>query len=348
MKFRHSAFSVAAVLCMAFVVIIVPPVLAQPAGGGPGGAGSPGGMPPPGAMPQTGGAPGAVPGGTTGSGASGIQGAAGRQGGGRLFLTAAPETRTTTVRVAGRLEPARRITHTVGVAGLVQTVHVAAGARVAEGQALATVVRDAPGESYRPVVVTARLAGVVSDLPVSVGQELKSGATIATVIDNGEYSMSVALSDRDAFRVGEMTRQQAGRGTVSAHSADGTVVRGYLTGISAEPDYATGLFRALLRFPAQTGARVGVVLFVDLPVESVRGVFVPQTLVVRRFGRSMLWTVDAADTLRLVQIVAGKPFGDDIVVTGLQPGTRILSRVTGYEKEGLALAEYSQTLRKGS
>jgi len=254
------------------------------------------------------------------------------------------ETRTTSISVAGRLEPARRISHTVGIAGFVEAVHVRAGDRVAEGQALVTVSRDAPGESYRPLVVSSRIAGRVSEVQLMAGAEVRAGAAAVTVIDDSEYRLVAALSDKDAFRVAGM-----GKSTVTASSADGVSLRGVLLSVSAEPDYATGLFSATLRFAAQAGARIGMVLFLDLPVEEVSGQFVLQTLLVRRFGRSVMWVVGADDKLRQVPVTPGKPYGNDILITaGLEPGTRYPAKLTGFEKEGLSLQEYREALKKGS
>ena len=264
--------------------------------------------------------------------------------GSALLSVAKLETRTTSIHVAGRLEPARRISHTVGIVGFVETVHVRVGDRVAEGQALVTVSRDAPGESYRPVVVVSRIAGRVSEIQLMAGAEVKSGTAAVTVIDDSEYILVAALSDKDAFRVAGM-----GKSTVTARSADGVSLQGSLLSVSAEPDYATGLFGATLRFAAQTGARIGMVLFMDLPVEKVSGQFVLQTLLVRRFGRSVMWVVDADDKLRQVSVTPGKPYGNDILITaGLEPGTRYPAKLTGFEKEGLTVQEYREALKKGS
>ncbi|MBU0929328.1 MAG: HlyD family efflux transporter periplasmic adaptor subunit [Spirochaetes bacterium] len=269
-----------------------------------------------------------------------------RQGSGAdaLVSVSSVETRTTSISVAGRLEPARRIAHAASISGFVERIHVRLGDTVSEGQALATIGRDAPGESYRPLVVSSRIAGRVSEIQLTQGAEVKAGAAVVTVVDESEFRLVAALSDKDAFRVAAMERP-----VVMARSADGTRLKGSLAGVSTEPDYATGLFSATIRFAAQPGARIGIVLFMDLPVESVRGQFVAQGLVVRRFGRSVMWVVDPAGALRQAQIVTGKPYGDDVlVVSGLEPGTRYPSRLTGFEKEGMSLQEYREAQKKGS
>lgn len=306
----------------------------QPGAGGPPPGGSSG--PPPGS--EGAGTPAQQP---------ALPGQAGSRSGGQgsaLVSVSKVETRTTSINVAGRLEPARRIGHTVGIAGFVEAIHVRVGDRVAEGQALVTVSRDAPGESYRPLVVASRIAGRVSEIQLMAGAEVRSGAAAVTVIDDSEYRLVAALSDKDAFRVAGM-----GKATVTVHSADGVGLRGSLLSVSAEPDYATGLFSATIGFASQAGARIGMVLFMDLPVEVVSGQFVRQALIVRRFGRSVMWVVGADDKLRQVPVTPGRPYGEDIQITaGLEPGTRYPARLTGYEKDGLTLQEYREAQKKGS
>ena len=92
-----------------------------------------------------------------------------------------------------------------------------------------------------------------------------------------------------------------------------------------------------------------MVLFMDLPVESVQGQFVKQELIVRRFGRSIMWTIDENDKLKQVQVGIGKTYGEDILVTTvLPPGTRYLNRLNNGEREGLDLQEYLGAMRRGS
>lgn len=324
---------IVALVTVLFLVIAGATAQQPGMGGGPGGGApvTPGTQPPGG--PGPGGQQGTRPGGDNS-----------RSPGAGLISIARLETRTTSIGVAGRLEPARRIGHTIGIAGFVDTIHVRVGDGVTEGQALVTLSRDAPGEVFRPLIVASRITGRVSEIHLHEGAEVRSGAAAVTVMDDSEYHLVAALSDKDAFRVAAM-----GRTAVSARSADGVNLRGSLQGVSAEPDYATGLFNATLRFPAQPGARIGMVLFMDLPVESVRGQFVKQELIVRRFGRSIMWTIDENEKLKQVQVTTGKPYGEDVlVISGLPPGTRYLNRLNSGEQEGLGLQEYLGAMRRGS
>lgn len=268
-----------------------------------------------------------------------------RQGpaGGGIAVSAV-ETKTVSVEVAGRLEPARRIAHTVSVAGIVREVYARVGDRVTTGQVLALIARDEPGESYRPLSVVSRLSGRVSEASLVPGAEVKAGAEAFMIVDDSEYRLVAALSDKDAHRVAAM-----GTSAVVARASDGLSLRGELTGVSTEPDYGTGLFTATMRFSRQPGVRIGAALFVDLPVESVRGQFVQRDLIVRRFGRGVLWVVDAEGRLKQAEVTTGKPYGEYVqVLSGLAPGTPYPSRLTGFEKEGLSLEEYLEAGKKGS
>lgn len=264
-------------------------------------------------------------------------------GQGTFIAVATTESRATTIRVAGRLEPARRIIHTASVAGFVEAIHVRPGDRVAAGQSLLTISRDAPGESYRPLIVSSRIAGTVSSINLMQGEELRAGTSALTIIDDSSFLLKVSLSDKDAFRVASMSNP-----ALSALTIDGVTLRGTLESVSAEPDYETGLFSAVLRFNPQRGARLGTVLFVELPVETLRGIFVDQSLVIRRFSHNVLWIIADDETLKLVQVTTGPLLGNDIPITaGLSPGTRYITRLSGYEREGLSLEAYREAVRKG-
>lgn len=259
------------------------------------------------------------------------------------FQEAVAETRTSSISVGGRLEPQRRIVHTAGISGFVDEVHVKVGERVREGQALATLVRDTPGESYRPFVVLARISGLVSEIQLTEGAEIKAGANVATLIDDSAYKLVALLSDKDAFRAAAMPQAE-----LTGRTAGNIQLKGRLVSVSAEPEYSTGLFRAELRFLQQANARPGMILFIDLPVDSVRGVFVKQNLIVRRFGRNMLWVLDKDQRLQLASIITSKTFGDDALISsGLSAGSFYLTKITGYEKEGLELPDYLEALKKG-
>lgn len=251
------------------------------------------------------------------------------------------ESRASFITLGGRLAPLRRIDQTATVSGVVTAIHAAPGQWVSQGSPILSVSREVPGETYLPTVVRARIDGRVSDIKPAIGNEVGASSVVASVIDDSGLTLEAFLSDRDAHRVRALDPRQA-----TARAADGLSVVGRLTGISLEPDYSTGLFTARFLFPSAPGARVGMVVFVELPVQETRGVFLPRTLIQRRFGRSMLWILDSGGKLALAEVETGALFGDDICVTkGLKDGVLVLRLLSGKEREGMTREEWEATLQ---
>ncbi len=254
----------------------------------------------------------------------------------RLIAEARFETRSSFVTLGGRLAPLRHIDQTAGVAGIVSAIHAYPGTWVKEGEPILSITRDVPGESYQPVVIRARIGGRISDIKPAAGSEVGSGTVVASLIDDSRLTLEAFVSDRDAYRIRAFMPRE-----ISARSADGASLKGSLTGISLEPDYSTGLFTARFLFSANPEARVGMVLYIDLPVSQVRGVFLDRSLVQRRLGRSLLWVMGKDDKLLLIEIKTGALFDQQICVSsGIEAGDLVLLRLTGKETEGMTRADW--------
>lgn len=274
------------------------------------------------------------------AGAGAQQGAAGRRPGGGAaagarggpVAVAAVEERVVTAPVAGRLRPANAITHTATASGTVASVDVRVGQAVRAGQQLLTIQRDATAGSFRPVVVTSRITGTVSSIAVKEANDVRDGQDAVTVIDTSALELTAAMSDKDAFRV------QPGL-QVTARTNGGTELSGVLETRSPEPDYTTGLYTATFRFSATPQARPGQFVVVDVPVETASGIFIPQDLLVRRYGRFFVWVLAEDDTLNARPVVPGPTFGAEVLIQeGLEPGDRYPRRLTGRERDGAPLA----------
>ncbi len=234
------------------------------------------------------------------------------------------------------MAPLRRIDHSAGVAGVVSQVFSRPGSPVQAGTPILSITRESPGESYQPVLVRSRISGRVADIKPALGSEVGPSTVVASVIDDSSLTLEALMSDRDAQRVRALDIQ-----SVRGVSAEGREFRGSLSALSLEPDYATGLFTARFLFPAQAGASVGTVLFIDLPVSEVRGVFVDRALIQRRFGRSFLWAMGTDDRLALMEVRTGALFDREIAILGgIEEGTRILRRLTGKEREGMERSDW--------
>lgn len=307
--------TVLSIVCLGFILAL--PVLQAQTGPG-----------------ATGGGPGGGTGGRSGPGAATGERPAERN---TNVAVAAVQEKQIYSSVAGRLRPVHSIAHTAPSAGTVMEVHVVLGQRVRKDSPLYTITRDSSTGSYAPVIVRARIGGVVSAVSVSLYNEIRSGENGVTIIDPSYLQLDVFLSDKDvhALRPGMQ---------IEAVNAREQRIPGRLVSISPEPDYQSGLYRLHFEFILGTQEAAlnwtGQFVRVDIPVETVDGIFIPQDLLVRRYGQYYIWTVSDEDTLRLTRIQTGISIDDYILVsTGLREGTRYLRQTSGRETEGMPLPQ---------
>jgi multidrug efflux pump subunit AcrA (membrane-fusion protein) len=267
-------------------------------------------------------APGGRPGGGPRPGTGGAQD-------GSPIAVAQVSEQTHSITVGGRLEPQRRIVHKVSTAGFVQSISVREGQLVEAGQELLKLKRmDDVLELYKPVPLNARISGLVSEVLVQPEAEVSAGESAVVILGTEGYLLKANVSDKDAFRIDvgqQVTGQIAGGGTV----------RGTLISRSPEPDYDTGLFELTFQFPDSQRVAIGEFVLIDLPIDRVRGLFVPRDVVVRRYGRYFLWVVNDSQVLEAREVTLGQLFEDLVLIReGLQQGERYLVRLTGREREG--------------
>lgn len=239
--------------------------------------------------------------------------------------------------VAGRLKPLHAIVHTAPSTGTITGIHVVVGQKVHKGSPLFTIARDSSTGTYAPVIIRARIDGIVSTLNASLYNEIRSGDAGATVIDSSHLQLEAFLSDKDvhALTPGML---------VEAADSRGQKVFGRLVSISPEPDYQTGLYQLHFEFTLdqqeQSQRWTGQFVRVDIPVETVSGIFIPQDLLVRRYGQYYLWVVTDDNTLQLQRIQTGISIDDSILVSsGIREGARYLRQISGRETEGMRLQQ---------
>jgi multidrug efflux pump subunit AcrA (membrane-fusion protein) len=222
--------------------------------------------------------------------------------------------------------------HKTSSSGYIQSVRVREGQLVQAGEELLSIKRkDDVMDLYKPVPVTARITGRVSEVLVQVEAEVNAGEPAVVVLGTEGFVLEANVSDKDAFRI-DIGQQ------VSGLTAGGTTISGVLLSRSQEPDYSTGLFELTFQFPDSQRVGVGEFVLIDLPVDRVRGLFVPRDVVVRRYGKFFLWIVNESQALEAREVTLGPVFGDLVLIKdGLQPGERYLRRLTGREREGAAV-----------
>ena len=233
------------------------------------------------------------------------------------------------ITVGGRLEPQSRIVHKISTGGFVQSISVREGQLVEAGEELLKVRRkDDVMELYKPVPLNARISGRVSEVLVQPEAEVGAGEPAVVILDTKAYVLKANVSDKDAFRI------DVGQ-PVTGRTAEGAPIQGVLLSRSPEPDYSTGLFELTFRFPDSQRVSIGEFVFADLPVDRLRGLFVPRDAVVRRYGKYFLWIVNESRILEAREVTPGQVFGDLVAIRqGLEPGDRYLKVLTGRERDG--------------
>lgn len=233
------------------------------------------------------------------------------------------------ISVVGRLQPKSRIVHYIPNAGYILDVSIEEGQRVDEGQKLFSIRRKEDVTNiYKPTVVTARISGWVSQVHIGEEDEVDAGDPAAVIIGTEGYVLDAAISDKDAFKV--RIGQQ-----VTSHTTGGTTITGILVNRSQEPDYDTGLFSLTFHFPNTQRTYVGEFVTIDLPADRTKGLFVRRDLIIRRYGKYFLWTVNDEEKLAARQVLLGPTYGDLVRIDeGLAAGERYLALLTGREKEG--------------
>ena len=255
--------------------------------------------------------------------------------GGGLFGEAKPANQARTITVGGRLQPLRKINHSISVNGFIDEILVEVGDRVNAGQPLLRIKRDAVGETFLPVILESRVKGVVSEINIYETEQVTAGSRAVTIIDDSGYVLIANISDRDAQAI-----RNLGTLSVTAVSPDGESFTGKIIRVSQEPDYSTGLFNITIEFRKHEGLFLGMVLFVDLPIQKASGITIEKSAVVNENGSIFIWMLTAENTLSLRPLtVSQEKDGKVTVEKGISAGERYLIQISGNEEEGLSLKD---------
>jgi len=248
-----------------------------------------------------------------------------------LIAEAEISRRSNSISVAGRLEPSSRIVHKASVEGYISTVSVEEGDYVQAGDHLFRIDRKDIGQTFKPVYVDARISGIVSEIDIQIYSDISAGSPGVTIVATDNYTVEAVVSDKDAFKI------TVGQ-TVTGHNPDGLSISGTLTGRSQEPDYNTGLFSLTFQFPEKEGFYIGSFILIQLPTDQLRGIFISRDLLVRRYGSYYVWVLDTENKFAAREIVTGAAFGNEVhIISGLNPGEKYLTSLTGNETEGMEL-----------
>ena len=176
-------------------------------------------------------------------------------------------------------------------------------------------------------VVRAPVDGVVSARSVQPGQVVSAGTELIRLIRDGRLEWRAELPQADLLRVtpGARVRVQSPTGDV-----EGTIRR---VSPSLTPETRTGTIFADLPEPGPL--RAGVFAQGRIALAQSKALLVPDEAVVRRDGRTYVFTVDQDNRCRQRNIEVGGSFGSDVeVLKGLEAGERVVAQGAGFLGDG--------------
>jgi len=227
------------------------------------------------------------------------------------------------------------------VAGKVTRLYVSVGDRVEKGAPLADVDPSRPGMSYIPGVAKAPIAGTVVALPAQLGMTISQAVPVARLSRTDALELRTYVAERFVSKV------RAGqKAEVLLDAYPGDVFSATVREVSPVLDPASRTLELRLDLD-KADARVKAGMFAKLKVitEDKTGIVkIPSGAVVRRFGESYVFAVeaDAANPGSYVarrrsvvpgilvddklEVLEGLSAGDEIVVRGqtlLEDGSRV-------------------------
>ena len=227
------------------------------------------------------------------------------------------------------------------VAGKVTRLYVSIGDRVEKGAPLADVDPSRPGMSYIPGVAKAPIAGTIVALPAQLGMTISQAVPVARLSRTDALELRTYVAERFVSKV------RAGqKAEVLLDAYPGDVFSATVREVSPVLDPASRTLELRLDLD-RADARVKAGMFAKLKVitEDKAGIVkIPSGAVVRRFGESYVFAVEADEAnpgsyvarRRSVvpgilvddklELLEGLSAGDEIVVRGqtlLEDGSRV-------------------------
>jgi len=233
-------------------------------------------------------------------------------------MVAGPATLAETISVYGSIVPNPERVREVSARfdGAIQSVDVALGAMVRQGQRLATVESN---ESLQSYVITAPIAGIITERKANAGEQT-NGRRLFTVVDTSSVWAEIAVFPGDRPRV------TAGAEVEISPATGGEAVTGTISNLSPIADANQSI---AARVPLENAdGRWTLGTFVNATIR-VAEIEVP--LAVRRSGLQSFrdFTVvyaQVGDEYEVRMLELGRQDQDWIeVLGGLQPGTRYVT-----------------------
>lgn len=208
-----------------------------------------------------------------------------------------------------------------------QLLRVERGATDEERRAAAAQVRQAEvavrlaQQQLADAVIRAPFAGLLAAQPVEAGTLIGAGTPVAAVVDIDQVIVEAGVGERDVnqLAVGQPVR-------VYVDALGGGAVAGVVDAVAPVADQQTRNFTVRFRVDnPDHRLKPGMVARVEVDLEGVPvGAAVPQSAVVQRSGRSVVYVLEPVGDGRFVAreraVTAGTPTAGRVALTGVNVG----------------------------
>ncbi len=210
-----------------------------------------------------------------------------------------------------RAEPIISTELAVPFSGTIVDVFVNEGDFVEKNTPLYSIVRTIQGSSgdYTPLTVRSLTAGVISKITINPNEEVRDGTLTMTLADISNLKAILSISDKDiqTVHVGLTCTIK------EIPNAEANVSK-----ISILPDLSNGLFDVEVLFKNNPQIFAGRFVTVEIPINPVKGTFIPSIAIISRYSKKFVWVLDSQNKVQMAEIQIVNMKGDVTLVTGLQ------------------------------
>lgn len=212
------------------------------------------------------------------------------------------------------------------VAGKVVKLLVAEGARVEKDAPIAEIDPSKPGMTFIPGVAKAPIAGTIVSLPAQLGMTITQATPVARISRTEALEVRTYAAERfiSRLRVGQ-------RAEVILDAYPGKVFSAAVTELSPTVDAASRTMEVRLVLSGSGGAvKAGMFAKVKVITEEKAGIVkIPAAALVKRFGETYAFTVEADPADPALLVARRKSVSAGLLVDGVQ---EILSGLSGGEE----------------
>lgn len=232
-----------------------------------------------------------------------------------------------TTLYGARLEPKTSSSQIVPFAGTIVRVFVKEGQQIKKNSSLYSIVRTSQISTgdYVPMTVYANSSGVVTNITVSPDEEVADKTVAMVIADISLLKATIQVSDKDIpyFSLGQtciIPKQNK--------------LKGAITHIALIPDTKSGLFNAEISFPnSQQGVFPGKFVTIEIPINPVKGIFIPSNLIFSRYGKKFVWLIqDNRATMKEIEVI--QITGLNTMIKGLNDADTLAVTNTRFLTEG--------------